>query len=470
MTLDLGVDIIHCAYCLPSLSSTVSDLLRSTLEKAERAGVLVVAPSGNNSGECLCAPADQTTVLAVGALDADNQPRLRSNDGVAYQGHGVMTLGTDVDIAVSPSETEQQDGTSCAAPIATAVSALLLGLSRASAVGLRATDIGRVLLETAQMPTADGAGTGWIGGILDAGAAQSAILGSSAIASGVDGADQSTISEASPTIMFPSRLFALGALDVQAADDAAYERLSTLLENGADPDDSVSILDLLNRDRSAWDLVHWILRIEDRPIWIIRGAGAFAGSVPDRLLLIARTALELQSGAAPIDHVSLPGIATTETVALRRGGSARVAYCTTPESINAWNDRELVTSILTGVLGSEPSGEQIAALLGVVRWINGEMTNDGTLGRDRALNQIVTNLYQLAVITLQAMDEGREFAGLRIQKSRFDRPSSDCWDILVEHRDRVRSTRASRQWVWTIDVAGERPVSVGSARSWFLPG
>ena len=468
--LDLGVDIIHCAYCLPSLTSSVGDLLRSALLKADQAGVLVVAPSGNNSSECACAPADQPTVLAVGALDFDNRPRTRSNDGPAYLGHGVMTVGTDIDIAVSPDSSEKQHGTSCAAPIATGVCALLLGLSRERNLNLQSTDIGRILIESAQMPPAEGAADGWIGGVLSVDASCRRIFGSIPLEASSAGIGQSSLASAGPTIMYPSRLFALGGLTVQAVDDAAFERLERLMVGGNSPNDPQALIELLDGEASARDLVHWILTVGEQPTWIIRGLGAFADDVSERLLLIARTTQDLRGGPSSVDHVSLAGFATNDSIQLRNGGSARVAYSTIPESINAWNDRELVVSALSGMFGVEPSAEQIDELFGVVQKIGNEMINDRTHGRDRALNQVVTNLYQLALVTMQGMDEGREFARVRVQKSRFDRTSSDCWDIVVELRDRVRSNRASRQWVWTIDVAGDRPVSVGTARSWLIPG
>src|SRR6185312_2117941 len=128
--LSLEPDIIHMAQCIPSQTSTVGDLLAGALRRAWSAGILLVAPAGNNGGTSFCAPADQPVVLAVGGLNDDGSVREFSNRGNAYDGHGVMAWGENLLVATPDGKTKREAGTSGAAPQVSATAALLLSIAR----------------------------------------------------------------------------------------------------------------------------------------------------------------------------------------------------------------------------------------------------------------------------------------------------------------------------------------------------
>jgi len=61
---------------------------------------------------------------------------------------------------------------------------------------------------------------------------------------------------------------------------------------------------------------------------------------------------------------------------------------------------------------------------------------------------------------------GAELREVAVQPSRFDRPRSDCWDVVLAFADPIEPTRSWWQWVWTIDVSDLRPVTINWPRAW----
>lgn len=177
MVLDDPPDIMHVAHCLPSQSGAVSDLLLRALQSAEAAGVLVVAPCGNDAGANRCSPADQPNVLAVGGLDDDGSVRDLSNHGPAYDGHGVMAWAQNLQVAKPGGGTRRENGTSGAAPQVSAVAGLLLSAARARGLAPRPLDVGRIIRETAKPLAHEEDRRRAIGGVLDPEAAMHALLG-----------------------------------------------------------------------------------------------------------------------------------------------------------------------------------------------------------------------------------------------------------------------------------------------------
>ena len=129
LAVDLGANIIHCAACRPNQTGIGHEILEKAVRQAQENNVLIVAPTGNNKGECWCLPAILPGVMSVGAMKDNGQVFKFSNWGGQYQQQGIIAPGENI-LGAQPGteETVRQKGTSCAAPMVTAISALLMSL------------------------------------------------------------------------------------------------------------------------------------------------------------------------------------------------------------------------------------------------------------------------------------------------------------------------------------------------------
>ncbi|MEA5517005.1 PatA/PatG family cyanobactin maturation protease [Nodularia sp. UHCC 0506] len=127
--LQWGANIIHIAACHPTQTGVAPDLFARAVKQCQDNNMLIVAPGGNDKGECWCIPSILPGVITVGAMRDDGQPFKFSNYGGEYQNKGVMANGENI-LGAQPGTEEpiKQKGTSCAAPIVTGISALLMSM------------------------------------------------------------------------------------------------------------------------------------------------------------------------------------------------------------------------------------------------------------------------------------------------------------------------------------------------------
>ena len=126
VALDAGANIIHVAACMPNRTGRADPLLERAIKRCIESNVLVVAPGGNDNGECWCFPAVLPGVLAVGALNKEGVPFKFNNRGGRYEEQCVLAPGENILGALWSGGTELQKGTSCAAPIISGIAALLM--------------------------------------------------------------------------------------------------------------------------------------------------------------------------------------------------------------------------------------------------------------------------------------------------------------------------------------------------------
>lgn len=150
LALKLGANLIHCAACSPTQTGEAQDLLAQAVKKCQDNNILIVAPAGNNKGECWCIPAVLPGTLAVGAMKDENQPFKFSNWGGNYQIDGIMAPGGDI-LGAQPAteEPKRLKGTSMAAPVMTAICSLLMSLQLQQGKPLDVEAIRAALLNTA---------------------------------------------------------------------------------------------------------------------------------------------------------------------------------------------------------------------------------------------------------------------------------------------------------------------------------
>lgn len=141
---DAGAQLINI-----SLGGTGrSGLVENALEYAQKDGVIVVAAAGNTGTEGVMYPAASPLTIAVGAVDANNQPMAFSTTGEQV---AVAAPGYAVSAAYPGNRTASVTGTSFSSPIVTGVIAAtmsqggtqyLSGTAALSAVNSSLVDVG----------------------------------------------------------------------------------------------------------------------------------------------------------------------------------------------------------------------------------------------------------------------------------------------------------------------------------------
>lgn len=122
--IDNDMDVITMSIGFP-IGTTLEDIygLKEVLDKAEAAGIVVVAAAGNDGLNNITYPAAYDTVIAVAATNKDDSKATYSNYGV---GVDVAAPGTEIQSTWTGGTYKTISGTSMATPHVTGVVALLL--------------------------------------------------------------------------------------------------------------------------------------------------------------------------------------------------------------------------------------------------------------------------------------------------------------------------------------------------------
>lgn len=501
---DAGVDIIHCAFCVPSQSGTSgSRLLARAFERAREAGIPVVSPVGNDSGTAWCLPATSPHTLAVGSVDDDGVPAPSTNHGQAYLGHAVMANGTRILGAAPGGGTIRMRGTSCAAPIASGVLALLLSALRETGSIATAFDAARAIVAAARpYEGTDEDAQRCVGGVLDPMAALAMLESGDVPAPAgrqtvsirppddiVTGSRAARTEEALPprspirwepgapallepegaeqSLRLPARVFAIGRVDVDFGSSGHRDRLARLMADDGEqvpPEDPAALVRLVRRyPAEAAHLVWLLVREDGEPMYALRPEGPFAEDLWS-LLIEAYEAFHTPGGP---QHVSIPGIQVADMAATASGSELPVVLMPVVRGVYAWTTRDLAESA-AAAFGSPP--DLITALEGLLARGYNETAGAGATAPERALQYSLTNAMAVAWSLAQVRDSGRHLTSLSVRRSRFTRPHSDCWDLILTFDDPQDEFRARELHRHTVDVADIVPVSVGQPQRWFEPG
>jgi subtilisin family serine protease len=190
-----GADVVNLSLGMPYRSILVSE----AIERAQAAGVTVVAAAGNQGVARMQFPAGYPAVLAVTAVDSDNRKAPFANYGAEWVDLAAPGVGiTSTVIGPQGSGYASWSGTSMATPFVSGAAALV----HARFPGATAGEVASLLTTTrADLNSADLAFSGEVGGLLDIGgalqagrqeatAATLAPTGSSASAPGATAPDQ----------------------------------------------------------------------------------------------------------------------------------------------------------------------------------------------------------------------------------------------------------------------------------------
>jgi SagB-type dehydrogenase family enzyme len=503
LALDLGANIIHCAACRPTQTGEGEEILLQALKKCQDNNILIVAPAGNNKGECWCMPASLPGVLSVGALKPDGTPYKFSNWGGNNEREGIMAPGGEI-LGAQPANEEpvRLKGTSMAAPVMTGLCGLLVSLQLQQGKPIDTEAIRAALLNTAIPCTADGTDEPerCLRGKVNLPGAISLLFGESVTISfagdRVDRTEHSAIipsavelpaSTQQPTAMestsaalpcqitpstaYSGHVYALGAIAYDFGDETRRDTFTQRMAI-ADPTDARQMVDYLDNHPDAAHSLIWILALDGNPLYALDPKGPFADDIYEMFLLMLNGQLEPASSAEFIERVSIPGRQTDRTVELLSGEVVPVLNIRNPRGMHGWNVSALVDAALPTVQNLEEENEVLLreGLTAFLNRVYYDLHNIGQTSRDRALNFAVTNTFQAAATFADAIASNRQLDKIAVEKSPYCRLNSDCWDVLLTFFDPEQGRRSRQVFRFTIDVADTMPVTVGSIKRWSIPG
>ncbi|MEA5420813.1 PatA/PatG family cyanobactin maturation protease [Spirulina sp. CCNP1310] len=524
--LELGANIIHCAACRPTQTGEGEEILLQALKKCQDNNILIVAPAGNNKGECWCMPASLPGVLSVGALKPDGTPYKFSNWGGNNALEGIMAPGGEI-LGAQPANEEpvRLKGTSMAAPVMTGLCGLLMSLQLQQGKPVDAEAVRAALLNTAipctpedtdeperclrgkvNLPGAMGLlfgsgvtisfagdqvnrtehsalGVNAIGSAV--GIEPSAVTVSNVVTQTTTPASLTASASLTPADVQPSKagsghVFALGTIGYDFGDEARRDTFKQTMApvnlHGAiappDPYDARQMVEHLdNHPDAAYSLI-WTLNLDQNTIYALDPKGPFADDIYEMFLLMLNGQLEPETSAEFIERVSIPGRQTERTVELFSGEVVPVLNVRNPRGMYGWNINRLVDAAL-GTLDDLEEGSEGLLREGLTAFLNRvyyELHNVGKTSRDRALNFAVTNTFQAAATFAEAIAADRRLDTIEVEKSPYCRLNSDCWDVLLTFFDPEDGKRSRQVFRFTIDVADNMPVTVGSIKRWAIPG
>jgi len=518
--LNYGANIIHIAACYPTQSGMAQEIFARAVKQCQESNILIVAPGGNDKGECWCIPAILPDVLTVGAMRDDGQPFKFSNYGGDYQHKGIMANGENI-LGATPGTDEpiREKGTSCAAPIVTGIAALLMSLQLQrgekpnaervrqailqSAISCDPREVeepercllgklnipgayqlltGKDLIPSAQLEQEDFQDQPEVERHYDPIAVS--VIPSSLELSSITSVTQATLPviphQSAPGITAsaaPKQVYVLGSIGYDFGSEARRDSFKQLMSpveiDGttipANPYDARQLVNYLTANPDEHKSLIWIINQEQNPIYAIEVKGGFAADVYEMLLLMLEGQLEPETSDNYIERVSIPGELTDKKIELFSGQEVPVLMVVNVRGMYGWKVNGLVDAVLQTLSSELVNAEEIPmrrALSSFLKRVYFELQNLGQTAKNRALNFAATNAFQAASSFAQAVSTGMELDTIEVKKSTFFRINSDCWDIQLKFYDPDRSHRAKKVYLFTIDVSYLLPVTLGEVRSW----
>ena len=518
------VNIIHIAACHPTQSGMAQEIFARAVKQCQDSNILIIAPGGNDKGECWCIPSILPDVLTVGAMRDDGQPFKFSNYGGDYQDKGVMANGENI-LGANPGTDVpvREKGTSCAAPIVTGISALLMSLQLQRGEKPNAEKVRQAILKSAipcdpkeveepercllgklnipgayqlligkSLTTIENAGIMpldsnipsnrvsplkrtensvnkslvTVGDVIPSN--HSAAIAPIKVSEAIQGITASAASK---------RVYVLGSIGYDFGSEArrdSFKQLMPAVEiDGiivpANPYDARQLVNYLAENPSEHKSLIWTINQELNPIYAIEVKGGFAADVYEMLQLMLAGQSESEDSDNFIERVSIPGQLMDKKIELFSGQEVPVITVNNIRGMYGWKVNGLVDAalqILSEDLADANEIQMRRSLSSFLKRVYFDLQNLGQTAKDRALNFAATNAFQAASSFAQAIATGMELDTIEVEKSPFCRVNSDCWDIKLKFFDPDRGLRAKKVYLFTIDVSYLIPVTLGEVRSW----
>ena len=521
------VNIIHIAACHPTQSGMAQEIFARAVKQCQDSNILIIAPGGNDKGECWCIPSILPDVLTVGAMRDDGQPFKFSNYGGDYQDKGVMANGENI-LGANPGTDVpvREKGTSCAAPIVTGISALLMSLQLQRGEKPNAEKVRQAILKSAipcdpkeveepercllgklnipgayqlligkSLTTIENAGIMpldsnipsnrvsplkrtensvnkslvTVGDVIPSN--HSAAIAPIKVSEAIQGITASAASK---------RVYVLGSIGYDFGSEArrdSFKQLMPAVEiDGitvpANPYDVRQLVDYLTANPDESKSLIWTINQELNPIYAIEVKGGFAADVYEMLQLMLAGQIESEDSDNFIERVSIPGQLSDKKIELFSGQEVPVITVNNIRGMYGWKINGLVDAalqILSEELADADEIQMRRSLSSFLKRVYFDLQSLGQTAKDRALNFAATNAFQAASSFAQAIATGMELDTIEVEKSPFCRINSDCWDIKLKFFDPDRGLRAKKVYLFTIDVSYLIPVTLGEVRSWSVP-
>jgi cyanobactin maturation PatA/PatG family protease len=523
------VNIIHIAACHPTQSGMAQEIFARAVKQCQNSNILIVAPGGNDKGECWCIPSILPDVLTVGAMRDDGQPFKFSNYGGEYQHKGVMANGENILGAEPGTDIPiREKGTSCAAPIVTGISALLMSLQLQKGEKPNAETVRQAILNSAIPcdPKEVEEPERCLLGKLNIPGAYNLLTGEQlrtvetseisqsegnipvntvmplkrtenpvnnpllTLSDVVTNSNSSNVSVANITASQPingitasaasKMVYVLGSIGYDFGSEArrdSFKQLMPAVEiDGitipANPYDTRQIVNYLEENSSESKSLIWTINQEINPIYAIEVKGGFAADVYEMLQLMLAGQIEPENSDNYVERVSISGQITDKKIKLFSGQEVPVITIVNTRGMYGWKVNSLVDAALQTLSEELADAEEIRmrrSLSSFLKRVYFDLQNLGQTSKDRALNFAATNAFQAASSFAQAVSTGMELDTIEIEKSLFCRINSDCWDVKLKFFDPENGRRAKKVYLFTIDVSYIIPVTLGQVRSWSVP-
>ncbi|MGC7102944.1 S8 family serine peptidase [Amycolatopsis lurida] len=437
---DAGCHIIHFTAAHPTRSGDADSVLKNAVRHAFEAGVLIVAPTGNDYGHHDVVPGILPQVLAVGAHRDDGTMFEYSNWGPRFRDHGIVAPGGDLRAAAPGGRATTHKGTSIATPIVSGVAALLTSLQRQQGGKPDPLAVRAALLGSAR-PCAPEHSHGdperCLAGRLDIPSATRTVLSTGVVTSA-----------AHPR----TPVYALGALGYDFCTEARRDTFAHLM--ATEPHDPRAMAAHLTHRPTDAKAVTWILDLDGIPLYALEPVGAYAPRVYHALT-------RLLGEQDSLERISVPGRLTGSTARLLSGQVLPVVELETPRNLTGWQIHQITEQALPGQ-NTERARTTLRELLSRIYH---DLRNPGTTARDRALNFAATTAFHTTTLIATAA-EGLALDTIGADRTPHCRTASDCWDVTFRFFDPDNNRRARTVHRFTVDVSDLTPVTVGEPRTW----